>query len=145
MKHLLHKTKWNYSEIQRDLLYYGVESEQFARHFPDMKPPKTVSQGKFEGMVTGIRRRYLEKGSEFSEASLFHDSWCIYWRLVDAGNTVILVEHHMDLIAASDWIVDIGPGGGAAGGAVVAEGTPEAVAQVEKSHTGRFLKELRYG
>lgn len=66
-------------------------------------------------------------------------------RLVDAGNTVILVEHHMDLIAASDWIVDIGPGGGAAGGAVVAEGTPEAVAQVEKSHTGRFLKELRYG
>jgi excinuclease ABC subunit A len=63
-------------------------------------------------------------------------------RLVDAGNTVILVEHNLDLIWHSDWIVDIGPGGGAAGGAVVAEGTPEQIATVETSHTGRFLKEL---
>lgn len=63
-------------------------------------------------------------------------------RLVDAGNTVILVEHNLDLIWNSDWIIDIGPGGGAAGGSVVATGTPEEVAAVEASFTGRFIQEI---
>lgn len=66
----------SYSEVQKDLLYYGVESEQFSRHFPDKKPPKGVNSGKFEGVVTGIWRRYREKGSEASEAELFEERTC---------------------------------------------------------------------
>jgi excinuclease ABC subunit A len=60
--------------------------------------------------------------------------------LRDAGNTVLLIEHNMDLIACSDWVVDMGPEGGEQGGYIVAEGTPEQVAQRPDSHTGRFLR-----
>ena len=59
--------------------------------------------------------------------------------LVDKGNTVIVIEHNLDVIKNADWIVDMGPEGGNGGGRVIAEGTPEEVAQVEESHTGRFL------
>jgi excinuclease ABC subunit A len=62
-------------------------------------------------------------------------------KLVDAGNTVILVEQNLDLIKRSDWVIDIGPEGGEKGGTVVAEGTPEEIARIEASYTGRFLKE----
>ncbi|GGG83311.1 excinuclease ABC subunit UvrA [Paenibacillus radicis (ex Gao et al. 2016)] len=61
-------------------------------------------------------------------------------KLVDAGNTVIMVEHNTDLIASSDWVLDMGPGGGTAGGELIASGTPEAVAQAPGSFTGQFLK-----
>ena len=63
-------------------------------------------------------------------------------RLVDAGNTVIVIEHNLDVIKTADWIVDMGPEGGAGGGLVVAEGTPEQVAAVPASHTGKFLREI---
>jgi excinuclease ABC subunit A len=63
-------------------------------------------------------------------------------RLVDAGNTVVVVEHHLDVIKTADWIVDLGPEAGEAGGEIVAEGTPEQVAQVDGSYTGKFLREL---
>jgi excinuclease ABC subunit A len=63
-------------------------------------------------------------------------------RLVDAGNTVVVVEHNFDLIRAADWIVDLGPEGGEAGGYIVAEGTPDAVAQAEQSFTGRAILEV---
>jgi excinuclease ABC, A subunit len=69
----------DYSPQQLDLLYYGVESEQFMRHFPDKKPPKTVSQGKFEGIVTGMWRRYKEKNGEQSgleKGDYFHQTVC---------------------------------------------------------------------
>ncbi|TVR97707.1 MAG: excinuclease ABC subunit UvrA [Rhodospirillales bacterium] len=59
--------------------------------------------------------------------------------LVDAGNTVIVIEHNLEVIKTADWIIDLGPEGGDAGGHVVAEGTPEAVAEVAESHTGRYL------
>ncbi|MGL5866518.1 MAG: excinuclease ABC subunit UvrA [Dermatophilaceae bacterium] len=59
--------------------------------------------------------------------------------LVDKGNTVIVIEHNLDVIKNADWVVDLGPEGGSGGGRVVAEGTPEQVARVEHSHTGRFL------
>jgi excinuclease ABC subunit A len=65
-------------------------------------------------------------------------------RLVDAGNTVVIIEHHPDIIKVADWIVDLGPEGGDAGGEVVAEGTPGQVAQVETSYTGRFLKQVLF-
>ncbi len=63
-------------------------------------------------------------------------------RLVDAGNTVIVIEHNLDVIKTADWIVDLGPEGGSGGGQVVAQGTPEQVARVEGSHTGAFLREI---
>jgi len=61
-------------------------------------------------------------------------------RLVDSGNTVLVIEHNLDVIRAADWIVDLGPEGGDAGGQIIAAGTPEQVAAVAKSHTGEFLK-----
>ncbi|MFC4061952.1 excinuclease ABC subunit UvrA [Planomonospora corallina] len=63
-------------------------------------------------------------------------------RLVDAGNTVIVIEHNLDVIKTADWIVDMGPEGGSRGGTVVAAGTPEEIALVEASHTGRFLRKI---
>ena len=62
--------------------------------------------------------------------------------LVDQGNTVVVIEHNLDVIKTADWIIDIGPEGGDGGGEIVAAGTPEDVAQCERSHTGRFLKEM---
>ncbi len=62
--------------------------------------------------------------------------------LVDKGNTVIVIEHNLDVIKSSDWVVDIGPEGGSRGGEVVAVGTPEQIAKSAKSHTGKFLKEI---
>ena len=63
-------------------------------------------------------------------------------RLVDAGNTVVVIEHNLDVIKCADWVLDIGPEGGDAGGRLVAEGTPEDVARVAESHTGRYLREM---
>ncbi|MCW4459500.1 excinuclease ABC subunit UvrA [Microbacterium sp. MPKO10] len=62
--------------------------------------------------------------------------------LVDKGNTVIVIEHNLDVIKSADWIVDLGPEGGAGGGQIIATGTPEDVARSRKSHTGKFLKEI---
>jgi excinuclease ABC subunit A len=63
-------------------------------------------------------------------------------RLVDAGNTVVVVEHHLDVIKCADWIIDLGPEGGGKGGCLVAEGRPENVAEVETSYTGQFLRNI---
>ncbi|WNM25931.1 excinuclease ABC subunit UvrA [Demequina capsici] len=62
--------------------------------------------------------------------------------LVDKGNTVVVIEHNLDVIKSADWVIDMGPEGGCGGGMVVAEGTPEQVAGIESSHTGRFLAEI---
>ncbi len=59
--------------------------------------------------------------------------------LVDLGNTVLVIEHNLDVIGSADWVIDLGPEGGPDGGTVVAQGTPEQVAAVPGSHTGRFL------
>ncbi|HEX2097646.1 MAG TPA: excinuclease ABC subunit UvrA, partial [Rubrobacteraceae bacterium] len=66
----------------------------------------------------------------------------ILHRLVDAGNTVIVIEHNLDVVRSSDYVIDLGPEGGDEGGEVVATGAPEEVARVEQSHTGRFLRDL---
>jgi excinuclease ABC subunit A len=62
--------------------------------------------------------------------------------LVDSGHTVLVIEHNLDLIAEADWIIDLGPEGGEAGGQIVTQGTPEQVARIKKSYTGHFLKTL---
>ncbi|HYS39629.1 MAG TPA: excinuclease ABC subunit A, partial [Pseudonocardiaceae bacterium] len=62
--------------------------------------------------------------------------------LVDKGNTVIVIEHNLDVIKTSDWIVDMGPEGGSGGGVVIAEGTPEDIAGDEASYTGQYLRRL---
>jgi energy-coupling factor transporter ATP-binding protein EcfA2 len=63
-------------------------------------------------------------------------------RLVEGGNTVIVIEHNLDVIKTADWVIDLGPEGGSRGGDVIATGTPEEVALVEDSYTGQFLKNI---
>ena len=63
-------------------------------------------------------------------------------RLVDSGNTVLVIEHNLDVIKQADWIVDLGPEGGEEGGELIAAGTPEDVAEVDGSYTGRFLRNV---
>ncbi len=63
-------------------------------------------------------------------------------RLVDGGNTMIVIEHNLDVIKQADWVIDLGPEGGEAGGELIAVGTPEDVARVEDSFTGHFLREV---
>ncbi len=62
--------------------------------------------------------------------------------LVDQGNTVVVIEHNLEVIKTADWVIDIGPEGGDGGGDVVAKGTPEDIVKEPRSYTGRFLKEL---
>ena len=63
-------------------------------------------------------------------------------RLVEAGNSVVVIEHNLDVIKSADYIIDLGPEGGNGGGTIVAKGTPEEVAQNEKSYTGKYLKKI---
>jgi excinuclease ABC subunit A len=262
----LHQPLEAYSEAQRDLLYYGVESEQFASRFPDVKPPKSVTGGKFEGVLTGMWRRYKEKGAEAGEGELFKQRKCeecggarlkqevrqvtvagasltevsewsleevlnwanglrelvpadgahliapvlndmpvrleriihvglgylslnrqtvtlsggeaqrlrlaqllgsgltgvlyildepttglhprdtegllrVLMQLRDLGNTVLLIEHDVEVMRAADHIIDIGPGAGYLGGTVVGEGTLEQLMSSETSVTGAYLRE----
>jgi excinuclease ABC subunit A len=63
-------------------------------------------------------------------------------RLVDAGHTVLVIEHNLDVIKRADWVIDLGPGAGDQGGRIVAAGTPEDVAQIAASVTGKYLREM---
>lgn len=63
-------------------------------------------------------------------------------RLTDAGNTVIVIEHNLDVVKTADWIIDLGPEGGDAGGYIIAEGSPERIAQIDESYTGQFLSKV---
>jgi len=77
-------------------------------------------------------------GLHFQDVRMLVD---VVQQLVDKGNTVIVIEHNLDLIKAADWIIDLGPEGGVGGGEIIAEGKPEEVAQMEESYTGQYLKE----
>jgi excinuclease ABC subunit A len=77
-------------------------------------------------------------GLHFHDIQLLLD---VLHRLRDAGNTVVVIEHNLDVIKTADWVIDLGPEGGDGGGRIVAEGTPEAVAANSDSHTGRYLRQ----
>jgi excinuclease ABC subunit A len=257
-----------YGEVQRDLLFYGVNGAQFKRHFPNVKPPTTVANGNFEGVVTNLLRRYAnqehdetyrEKLSDFVSERLCPDcngtrlkpesravtvlgqniidisklpldelaAWidqlrpsvtpeewivtepivmdlqarvqrlinvgvgyltldrnspslsageaqrlrlasllgssltgvlyvldeptiglhprdnerliAVLRQLRDLGNTVVVIEHDLDLLHAADFVVDVGPGAGRAGGRIVVAGPPDRVAEAEESITGQYL------
>lgn len=255
-----------YNAVQRALLYYGVESEEFTRHYPDAKPPKSVSGGKFEGVVTGIWRRYKEKAGESGESALFQEQTCavcqgarlkeairqvtvggasisdisgwalqnaLFWleqlmgelqleereqvetllhdltlrtkrivdvglgyltlsrqsitlsggeaqrlrlasiigsgltgvlyildeptmglhardtagliqvlqQLRDLGNTVLVIEHDVEMMRAADHVIDMGPGAGSFGGRIVGEGTLMELMENPESVTGTFLRD----
>jgi excinuclease ABC subunit A len=75
----------------------------------------------------------------------FHDIQqllIVLHRLRDHGNTIVVIEHNLDVIKTADWVIDLGPEGGSGGGQIIAEGTPEDVSEVKASHTGLFLKAL---
>ena len=75
----------------------------------------------------------------------FHDIQqllTVLHRLRDHGNTVVVIEHNLDVIKTADWIIDLGPEGGQGGGEIIAQGTPEDVSQIKGSHTARFLKPM---
>jgi excinuclease ABC subunit A len=78
-------------------------------------------------------------GLHFEDVRLLLD---VLHRLVDRGNTVLVIEHNLDVIKTADWIIDLGPDGGLRGGRIVASGTPEQVAKVTESYTGQFLKPI---
>ena len=92
--------------------------------------------------ATGKTIYVLDEPSVGLHAADVHKLIEVLHRLVESGNTVIVIEHHLDIIKVADWIIDLGPEGGDAGGEIVAEGTPEQVAEVARSYTGRFLKPL---
>ncbi len=142
------------------------EADSFFEHFPSIKsrlgtlkdvglgyirlgqPATTLSGGEAQRvkLATELSRRSTGRTlyvlDEPSTGLSFHDVAAllhVLQRLVDAGNTVILIEHHLDLIKCADWIIDLGPGGGDRGGWVVATGTPEEMADVEASSTGQYL------
>ncbi len=145
------------------------EAFPFFEHFPKIKsklatlrevglgyirlgqPATTLSGGEAQRvkLATELSRRSTGKtlyildepttGLSFEDAAALLR---VLQRLVDAGNTVILIEHHLDLIKNADHIIDLGPGAGDRGGYIIVEGTPEEVARVERSYTGRYLRQV---
>ena len=93
-------------------------------------------------VATGRTLYVLDEPSVGLHAADVHKLVDVLNRLVDAGNTVVIIEHHPDIIKVADWVIDLGPEGGDEGGHIVAEGTPEQVACVKASYTGRFLAKV---
>jgi excinuclease ABC subunit A len=82
----------------------------------------------------------LDEPSVGLHAADVHKLIDVLQRLVDQDNTVLIIEHHPDIVKVADWVIDLGPEGGDGGGQLVTEGTPEQIAKVSTSHTGKFLK-----
>ena len=93
------------------------------------------------GLATGNTLYILDEPTTGLHFADIHTLLGVLRRLVDAGNTVLVVEHNMEVVKSADWVIDLGPEGVEAGGYLVAEGPPEKIAACEKSHTGRYLRE----
>lgn len=115
------------------------------------QPATTLSGGEAQRvkLATELSRRATGRtlyildepttGLHFADVARLLD---VLQRLVDAGNTIVVIEHNLDVIKSADWIIDLGPEGGDAGGRIIAEGTPEEIAENERSYTGYFLKRM---
>ena len=115
------------------------------------QPATTLSGGEAQRvkLATELSRRATGRtmyildepttGLHFADVDRLLD---VLQRLVDTGNTIVVIEHNLDVIKCADWLIDLGPEGGEAGGQIIAEGTPEEVAQNERSYTGHFLKRM---
>src|SRR5512135_1133711 len=90
--------------------------------------------------ATGRTLYVLDEPSVGLHAADVHKLIEVLQRLVDAGNSVLIIEHNMDIVKVADYIIDLGPEGGDRGGLVIAEGTPEHVCEVDSSYTGQFLR-----
>jgi len=130
---------------------------KLVRHLAEAAVAANVNS-RFETSVNGSgrqprsseRRRELQKPTLFlfdePTTGLHFDDvrvlLGVFQRLVDAGHSVVVIEHNLDVIKSADWVIDLGPDGGAEGGRIVAEGAPEEIAEARASHTGRFLRDL---
>ena len=94
---------------------------------------------------TGSTLYILDEPTTGLSASDVHVLLKVLNRLVNAGNTVIVIEHNQEVIKTADWVIDLGPEGGDRGGTLVAAGPPEHIASVSSSHTGQHLKDVLYG
>ncbi|TFG06907.1 excinuclease ABC subunit A, partial [Candidatus Thorarchaeota archaeon] len=115
------------------------------------QPATTLSGGEAQRMklaaelarrATGNTLYIMDEPSTGLSASDVHVLLGVVNRLVDAGNTVVIVEHNLEIIKTADWVIDLGPDGGGLGGELVAAGTPEEICKVKKSHTGKHLKDV---
>ena len=95
--------------------------------------------------ATGQTLYILDEPTTGLSASDVHVLLRVLNRLVDAGNTVIVIEHNLEVVKTADWVIDLGPEGGDAGGQVVVEGTPETLCDVVKSYTGNHLRAALFG
>ncbi|MDP9100354.1 MAG: excinuclease ABC subunit UvrA, partial [Verrucomicrobiota bacterium] len=116
----------------------GGESQRLklVRHLSDQRADGEASGGNlfiFDEPTTGLH---------FDDVAILMR---LFQRLVESGNTLVVIEHNLEVIKCADWIIDLGPEAGNEGGQLVAAGTPEAVAKVEASHTGRYLREILSG
>ena len=112
---------------------------QSATTFPAAKRSAPNSRANFRDRQTGRTLYILDEpttGLHFDDVKKLLD---VLNRLVTLGNTVLIIEHNLDVIKQADWIIDLGPEGGEEGGRIVAQGTPEQVARVKKSYTGQIL------
>src|SRR5438067_10101972 len=120
-----------------------------------VQPPNTLSGDESQRLklvrhLTEIGDRNAETGKLFifdePTTGLHFDDVAIlmrlFQRLVDGGNTIVVIEHNLEVIKCADWVIDLGPEAGDEGGQLVAAGTPEALAKVETSHTGRYLQKI---
>ena len=106
----------------------GGESQRLKLARELVKPPKSHTLYLLDEPTTGLHYADVEK------------LLVVVRELVEKGNSVIIIEHNLDVIKNADWVIDLGPEGGEAGGRIIAEGTPRKIAQNPKSHTGRYLK-----
>ena len=136
--------------VLTDIRMGAVDGLTVLREFKRMSPDTAVvvltSFGSLEGAIEAIKQGaydYLAK--PFKKDLHFEDVRKlleVLHELVDQGNTVVVIEHNLDVIKTADWVIDIGPEGGDGGGEIVATGTPEIIAKVDRSHTGRYLKDM---
>ena len=97
------------------------------------KIERAAAEGRLSGEAVGHLKRWMGEAD-------YADSRDEIVRLVEAGHSVIVIEHSLEVIASADWVIDLGPEGGDMGGRLIAEGPPSAIAQCAISHTGSYLK-----